>query len=235
MKKLLFLLYIIFALIFVGLTMTSCGNVIKVHTSEDYVTREIEVTEKFSAIEACNTTDIEYSDGPAKIILSAPDNLINRIEVFVKDGVLFITEPEDTRKVFNGMMRSKLTVSYPGVYNFGTSGTGDINIDTVKADSLYLNTYGTGDIKGQRLSCNILKATSCGTGDIEVKELNCREAFLNTDGTGDIDVYNINANAVTANTGGTGDVTLTGKCRTFEYSVNGSGDINAKRLKVGEK
>lgn len=225
----------ILALGFLGLTMTSCGKIIKVHTSKDNITKEIAITENFSAIEAYNTTDIEYTDGPAKITLSAPDNIINHIEVYVKNGVLYITQQEETQTIINGMLRSKLTVSYPGVNHFGTFGTGDINIDTVKADSLYLNTYGTGDIESKQLSCTILKATTGGTGDIEVKKLNCREALLNTDGTGDIEVYNINATAITANTNGTGDITLTGKCRTFEFSENGTGDINAKRLKVGEK
>lgn len=225
----------ILALCCLGLTMTSCGDIIKVHTSKDNVTKEIEITEGFSAIEAYNTTDIEYTDGPAKITLSAPDNLISRIQVYVKDGVLYITEQEENQTILKGMMRSKLTVSYPGVNNLGTYGTGDINIDTAKADSLFLNTYGTGDIKADHLSCTVLKASTGGTGDIEVKRLNCREALLTTEGTGDIEVYNISANALTANTNGTGDITLSGECHTFEYGKNGTGEIDAKRLKVAQK
>lgn len=222
----------------IGLAMasvTSCGKVIKIHTDKDNKVKEIAVKEHFTAIEAYNTTDIEYIDGPAKIMLSAPEKMIGNILVYVVDGKLIITQREDVKNVsMDMMMKSKLTISYPGVNSFGTYGTGDIKINTLNADSLFLNSYGTGDIESKQITCNVITALTAGTGDVEVKKLKCKEATLTSQGTGDIDIFGIDAYSISAFTNGTGDITMAGKCKKFESGENGTGDINAKRLSIGE-
>lgn len=216
--------------------MTSCTNIIRVRTSKDNITREIAVTENFTSIQGYNTTDIEYVDGPAKITLTAPDNVIDKIHVNVKDGVLTITQDEEpAMKSFSSFNHSKLTVSYPGVNSFGTFGTGDINIESVKGDTIYLISAGTGDIESNGFTCSLLNATTAGTGDIELKMLKCEKAYLSTDGTGDIEISNIDAGDIMAKTNGTGDVTLKGSCRTVNYEENGTGDVSIKGLKVANK
>ena len=223
------------------LLMTSCGKIVKIHTdkdkyydSSDFITKELSITEGFNAIKSEAITDVEYVPGPAKLTLKATENLLSKIEVYVKDSVLVVTAKDDNIKL-KDFSDSKLIVSYPDVRRFETYGTGDFIIKTINTDDITFMTYGTGDIDCEKASCNTIRVETCGTGDIEIKRLDCTSAYLETSGTGDSDIINIKSDFVEATTNGTGDIDLKGECRTARFSENGIGDIKSKGLKVTEK
>lgn len=233
MKKTVYII----GLSIMGAAMTSCGKIIKIHTDKNLITKEISIGDAFNAIETYTISDIEYTDGPAKITIKAAPDIIDKIQIYVKDSVLVVTEPDSNSSGFRfdglrARQTAKLTVSYPGVKKFTTYGVGDIKISPAETDTLILNTFGTGDITAGTIRCIKLFAQTAGTGDIELGSVSCTDADLYTQGTGDIDISDINAGMIKAETNGTGDITLKGKCRETSFGENGTGDINAKKLKT---
>ena len=220
-----------FALAILAATaFTSCG--VRVYSEKDKVSKRISVRGDFNEIQTLACTDIEYTDGPASFTLYAPESQIDKIEIYVQEGTLVVTQKEGKNiNGFNNNTHSKLVVSYPGVSKFTTYGTGDITIDTSDVKELTLTTCGTGDIGCEGAKCSIFTATSEGTGDIEVDRLNCVSSYIRTDGTGDIVIKDITADLVDAGTYGTGDIYLAGKCKTSKLQKEGTGDIESNKLK----
>lgn len=213
------------------LVLSSCG--VKIVTSKDFKQKEIKITTQFDAIDTYSTTDIEFAEGEPSMTLYASEKVIDKIEVYVKNGTLIVTQPESQN--FKGFVASKLRITYPGkIKKFITGGTGDITIDSYSTDSLSLICYGTGDIECKKLNADFIFCETAGTGDIEIKNLFCRSANLLTEGTGDIEIKGINADFIEATTLGTGDIILTGSCRNLSQKASGTGDIDTKALKIND-
>lgn len=212
---------------------TSCG--VRVYSEKDKVSRTLTVNSEINEIVTLATTDIEFREGSASFTLFAPESHIDKIEIFVENGKLIVTNKEikgNQNTWTNNNTHSKLVVSYPSVNKFTTSGTGDIDIDNLDVKELTLRTYGTGDIELKSGRCIMFNAETAGTGDIELGNINCTNAYLTSEGTGDITVRNIMTDHIEAITSGTGDITLAGSCKSSKFTDPGTGDINSKRLKT---
>lgn len=216
------------ATLLLGTGLTSCG--LKVVNKNDGITKAYKISTDFDTIETLACTDVEYTVGPTKIILTAPKEYVDKIVVKVENGKLIVTRTEDDN--MNGNDYSVLKVSHPAVSAFLTYGTGDIEISESNVKDLMLGTFGTGDIKCQTIKCTTLTSKSYGTGDIELGRVNCTTANFNTAGTGDIECKNIFADFISANSSGTGDVELKGECRDATTNASGTGDIINKQLKI---
>lgn len=214
------------------MSFVSCGKIVTVYTPGDNVTKDIEIPGEFTGIVTDGITDVIYTDGKPSITLEATPDVAAKTEVYLKKGNLIVTQVGNNRNNFNGNSRATIKISYPGVNTFKTTGTGDININSVGAQDIKLITEGTGDIECQSIECNSVTAETSGTGDIYFKGLTCDYANFNTSGVGDIVAKGISAGDVTATSYGTGDITLSGKCSSLNTDKKGTGDINTKGLKV---
>lgn len=211
---------------------TSCG--VRVYSEKDKVSRTLTVNGEINEIVTLATTDIEFREGPASFTLHAPESQIDKIEIYVENGKLIVTnkETKGDLNTWTNDTHSRLVVTYPSVNKFTTSGTGDIDIDNLDVRELTLCTYGTGDIELESGRCIMLNAETAGTGDIELGNINCTNAWLSSEGTGDITVKNIMTDHIEAITSGTGDISLAGSCKSSKFSDPGTGDIDSKRLKT---
>lgn len=212
------------------LPIISCSKIVKIHTSKDNVTKQIEISEAFSSIETYSVADVEYTDGPASVTLIASPELAKTTQVFVKDGVLIVTQDEQSRN-FNGGGKAVVKVSYPGIDTFKTLGTGDIEITSLNGKNVIMETAGTGDIECGSVKSTTLMASTHGTGNINLDKVDCTKADFSTNGTGDIEVKHITAQNVFAVTNGTGDITIAGECTYISSLNDGTGEIYTKGLK----
>lgn len=225
---------------YVGLIVicfSSCG--VKVKRMADDTTRQIKVDESFTAIESYGITDIEYVEDPncygnPQIELTGSEERLDKVEIYVKDGILIVTEKEEKINV-SKFVETRLTVRYAGVNRFVTSGTGEIILYPLKSDNISLITNGTGEIEGKELICKTLECETNGTGDIEIQTARCDSAVLITAGTGDIEIKKISSDHIKATTLGTGDISISGQCKTTSFDISGTGDINSRNLKVLNK
>ena len=206
------------------LALASCG--VKVYTSKGNAQKSFVIKSAFNAIETASYIDIEYVPGAPSVTLSAPPEIIDNIHVVVKDSVLVVYMNYQANHVNVSNSASKLTVSYPGVNTFLSSGTGDIEIKNVNVETLTLSTNGTGDIECKDSKCKFLVATTYGTGDIELEKFSCITAKLSSNGTGDIEAEKFTADTVEASTTGTGDINISGVCKSVTKESGGTGDIN---------
>ena len=75
-------------------------------------------------------------------------------------------------------------------------------------------------------------AVVTGSGDMHLKGLECDNLNVSVAGSGDVEIF-VNARGmVEAGIAGSGDIRLIGSADRAKFSVAGSGDINARGLKV---
>ncbi len=223
-----------------AITLTSCNRIVKISSNEDLptVTKHITVNEDFNGIVSKCSADIEYTDGPAKITLTAPEDIIDKLEVKVEDKKLIVTTKDNESNDINIIKIGyksygdiKLIVSYQGVNNFTTIASGDIKVGDIEREGISLMTQGSGDIECGRLKSTGLSVLTQGSGDIEVNGATCKDISVTTQGSGDIELKNLFTTTLTALTQGSGDLDISGESTHAELRTMGSGDINAMSFK----
>lgn len=221
------------AAIIASAALNSCGKIITVKSKDENVERKLVVSGNFSAIESNDITDVTYTDGPLAITLSAPEELIDKIDVKVKNGVLTI-DMRDSEKV-KGNYHTHLSVSAPGVTRFYSNGIGDFDILKVSGDDILFESNGIGDFEANSLECSSLTVTSNGIGDAEIKSITAAKVNLSSYGTGDIKIDRIKTGTMTVMTCGTGDIRITaGNVENAELTNSSTGDIDLIDVTVGK-
>lgn len=213
----------------IGMITTSCGlSSITNKNNGPEVSKEISITDSIKTIATYGVTDIEYTQGPCKATLYAPEKRIGDIIIETKDGVLSVSMKDHQ----SGNLKSRLVISAPNVSNFISAGTGDIDIKGIEVKELSLTTSGTGDIDLQTAKCTKLTAVTSGVGDIDIKYLSCVIGQFTTSGTGDIDIKRIVADRISGTTNGVGDISVSGECKEANLTKTGIGSINDKGLEI---
>lgn len=169
MKKMLSIL----ALLSILVPMSVCAKTIQ--ASSRSVTRTVN-TGAFSGLSTATSIDIQYSqDDVRSVSVTAPDNIIDLVDVAVKDGMLTVSYKSGTSISFNNGQSVKVCVSAPNVTKFCTTSSGDIDIvSALRCDgSVELLTKSSGDIDAKAIYCATLNAEVLSSGDIEVDKVVC--------------------------------------------------------------
>lgn len=200
-------------------------------TPDSSLTERTFVLAPFSSIDSRTVVDVKVSQAEDQsVMLSAPTNYLQYIDVKVKEGVLTIST---SKKVNLRKADMILTVTVPELKSVTTSGTGDIDFTgRFVAGDFRAVTSGTGDIEMKQFEAQRLTLTSSGTGDINYAGI-AESASLNISGTGDIDLSVDGMKKIDASTTGTGDIDLKGSAASASLVTSGTGDVKATRLKAG--
>lgn len=257
MKKSATLLVLLLAIVAEGCTLASASpKTDKIAPSRNYTTKTFGL-KGFSSIESNSIIDVEYtqSSGFTKVEVTAPENLMQYVDIRMAGGKLVIGCKKFTTRNFSGKYNITAKIAAPSVNEFVSNGTGDFTfMNALKAtDKITLESNGTGDFNGPTVICDRLKASLNGTGDIEIASVDSKLAELNLTGTGDIDIISLRADdakialngtgdfelktlsatSVEANLSGTGDIEICGGTATnATFELTGTGDINAQKLKA---
>lgn len=214
-------------------SLASCSNIITIKSKADDVTRTINVSGQFNAIETNDITDVKYTEGPLSITLSAPEEIIGKIEVKLVDGTL-VVDMEDGSHKLNGNYHAELTVSAPGVTYFRTNGTGDFDLANINGKEIVFESNGTGDFEAHSLNCTTFKLNTRGTGDAVIKYVQADDMDVYTSGTGDIEITEIKVNNLVASSSGTGDIDFSrGYAAKAKLTNSSTGDINMHNVQIG--
>lgn len=226
-----------------AIALTGCDKVVKIKYSDDYqlVTKEICVSGPITGVVTKCSADIEYVDGPAKITLIAPDDIIDILKVKVNNKKLIITTKDNFSRgmsLINGIQigfnsdgNIKLVVSYPGVSEFATQGSGDIKVGDIEGKSVSLMSQGSGDISCETINSTTLSILTQGSGNVTVKKATSGEIVATTQGSGDVELKNVFSTTLTALSQGSGEIEIAGESSKAKLTSMGSGDINAKDFK----
>ncbi len=226
-------------LVAAGLALSGCG-------AGAAATRDFPVG-RFDRVSNATPFDVRVRTGGAPAVhAEAPQKLLDRLDVAVRDGTLTVT----TRHAAGlggwsfGGQRAVVEVSVPALSGAELTGPGDLTVDRVATDRFTARLDGPGDLTVDRVEAHVVDATLNGPGDlrlagradtgtlalhgpgdIKAAGLTLRDAQLELHGPGDLSV------AVTGTARGTlagpGDITVTGGGRC-EIVRHGPGDVNCR-------
>lgn len=196
----------------IGLSLSSCVIVKKSEhrngKDDKLVTRNISLSD-FNSISNEFIADVKYTQGPTSFTVSAPQYILDRLSVEVRDSVLVIGNNKDDGRI-NDVPNVKVTCSSPNLKSVNVDGMGDFEWKGGTAGNLKLVVNGMGDLKWENGHCESLEMYINGMGDIECK--------------------NITGNSIIGAVEGHGDIEISGSFVSGRLSIEGLGDIDAKKL-----
>lgn len=110
-------------------------------------------------------------------------------------------------------------------------GSGDVKIDNLLSTNVQLLTQGSGDIIVKEVQSTLMKSTVQGSGDVILDHLVSARAEALIQGSGDVAYHNLNVTTFQATVQGSGDIVADGRAVSASMTVQGTGSINARRLK----
>lgn len=231
MKHIQRLLTVSFLLIAVNIVTMA----VTITPSNKYVTKVIS-TGSFDAVRTNTSIDIQYTVGPRKVEVVAPDNLIKYIKVSVSGSELIVNYSENMS--FQGSHNSYVKISAPNVKRFTTCSSGDIKICSnisMKSETIEMLVQSAGDIIAQNLEANKVTLSTRSSGDIKTGDIYANSININVSSAGDINTLDIiGQDEVKLTTSSAGDIKVTNIVagKNVIASTNSAGDIEIKKISV---
>jgi hypothetical protein len=186
-------------------------------------------TANYDKVSVSGSFDVQLVRGEeGEITLKGEENLLEHIEVYVKNNVLILKVKDNIN--LSSSWNKTITIEVPVIEITGVklSGSGDISTQTtLKATDFNAAVSGSGDISLAIEATNLYVQIS-GSGDINLSG-SADDLTVKVSGSGDVNAYDVAAQDATVTVSGSADVTLTVK-GTLNAKVSGSGDIQYKEI-----
>jgi len=175
-----------------------------------------------------NVLDVEYagaievrSQGQESLTISGDDNIVQFITTEVKNGTLYIRDPEG----YSPQQKLQIIVSTPDVKRFVFDGVGEANLSNIKNDRLEIVVRGVGSLitSGETKELDI---TLSGVGSVDAKNLRAVNAKVNSNAIGSVDLYV--TGQLDINSSGIGEINYYGNPKIVNKQAEGIGKINKR-------
>lgn len=120
--------------------------------------------------------------------------------------------------------RTVVTVDVVRLGAVALSGSGDLDLQTLKTPSLSLSLSGSSDAQLRQLDTDELRISVAGSGDVQARGKATR-VDLSIAGSGDVRARDLAADDVRVSIAGSGDASVTA-ARSLNVSIAGSGDVD---------
>lgn len=171
-------------------------------------------------------------DGPVDVTLTqaaldqaavvADDNIEPLIETVIEGDTLVLRLKRDAG--FSTRSAPTVRVSARALQAIAVNGSGDLRVDSFKADSLGLSVIGSGDVRFGLLELKDLSVSISGSGDVQLAG-RAEQQGWNLSGSGDVDARALAGRAAKVSISGSGDVAL-GVTEQLDAQLSGSGDLS---------
>ena len=212
----------------VALSFSNCTVIGQnsIQPSKERSTRDYQV-KAFNKIDVSTVGDMVYTqsaDGKYSLQISGPDNILDLIEVKVKNETLYLSMKKSKVKNAKDL---KITLSSPELNSINFTGVGNISIPQGLVTSNF-NMYskGVGEMKIKQLKCEQINVYCTGVGNVKL-EGNATEATYESKGVGNIDAANLVVENVKATCSGVGNITCHAN-QTLTATTTGIGNISYK-------
>jgi hypothetical protein len=162
----------------------------------------------FEAIESNSVANIHFFQGPSTSLRAEGyKDLIDRLNVNVKNGKLIIEMPKNTFKN-NNLKNKKLDIyiSSPTLNLIEMEGVGNFLFEKVfNAPKLEIVSNGVGNLKADNLNCGHIFICSHGVGNIDLAG-KAKNMTISSDGVGNIKAKKLVAQHASVNLSGVGNV-----------------------------
>jgi hypothetical protein len=221
-----------------AITLVQAGNGESINDKRE--TREVG---PFTQLQLAVAADLYLTQGNEySLVLEGDEDDLEEIETVVRHGTLKIKHDKPFH--FGGIDRIKVYVTMKNIEGLSVSGSGSLKAETaVEAEDIELNVSGSGEINIDDLKATTAEMTISGSGDInlsggrKLSSLNCdisgsgelhardletEKAELTISGSGGCKVYV--TNDLEVDISGSGNVRYRGQPR-IDANVSGSGDV----------
>lgn len=223
----------------IAILVTSCVGVYICTEGSGHLSKETFTVQNFQKLSINVPSKIFIiQDSIPKLEIETDDNLFNFLNIEVSNEKLtidsekgicprklhiYITNPVFKEIEVNGSgdIFAQSPINTDEI-NIGINGSGDVSIDSIKAQKIKIEINGSGDIKVAGSADNFLVEIN-GSGDVKALKLLTRNATIETNGSGD--VYVNTTEELSVDISGSGDVYYLGNPRSTHLSISGSGTI----------
>jgi hypothetical protein len=176
----------------------------------------------FTRVELAGSNNVVIRVGQEQsVVVTADDNLVDRVTTEVQSGTLTIgTSPGS----FSTNSPMRVAVAVPNLDAVSLTGSGNIVVDGIEAESLKVDLPGSGTLSGNGTATR-LAVTVSGSGVVQFTRLVANDVRAAVSGSGSIFVTA--TKSLDASVSGSGAILYAGNPPDVTRSVTGSGTITA--------
>ena len=156
------------------------------------------------------------------LTIEAEDNLMEYLTSEVRDNTLVLGFKDGVSVSPTKGIRYNLKVK--NLSDISVAGSGNIHMDTFKAESLSLSIAGSGDAQIKDLAATSLRIQSSGSGNFEVSG-SATKVDVNISGSGKYKAGDLESDDTSITIGGSGEAVVWANI-SLKVQVSGSGDIS---------
>ncbi|MFN4114877.1 MAG: head GIN domain-containing protein [Inhella sp.] len=188
--------------------------------------RESRQLSGFDSIKLSGNFDLKLKQsGTSRVELEGDGNLLPYIETRVVDGRKGKTLEVSVKRGYQVYAKQalKIEIDVAALRAVAIAGSGKVEVDSFKSDSLDFSVSGSGTVLAPRVDVGRLGMSISGSGDI-VSGGKAAEASVAIAGSGDVRAQELAADAVQVAISGSGDAAVQA-FKTLKVSIAGSGDV----------
>lgn len=177
----------------------------------------------FSKLRVDGPIDVRLSQAAAdEVRVQADDNIEPLIETRVEGDTLVLGLKAGAG--FDCRQTPHIVVSARQLQGLQIRGSGDVQLDRLKADSFSLSVSGSGDLQVGLLEVRELTAQLSGSGDVQVAG-RAEQQVWTISGSGDVSARALSGKSARVHLSGSGDMDL-GVTEQLDAKLSGSGDLH---------
>lgn len=162
-------------------------------------------------------------DSVYKVEVTAQQNILQYLETNVVGNKLVVKMRDGIR--INSYQDMVVTIFSPEISGVKLSGSGNVRVfGLLEPFNFWLDVSGSGNINVENVQANTFGANISGSGNIVVESGNVVEENLKISGSGDINLAAVKAKSVFTTTSGSGTMKLQAADR-LDVSISGSGSV----------
>ncbi len=174
----------------------------------------------FTAVDLAGTNEMTVQVGqPQHVVVRADDNLVDNVVTEVRAGVLVVSD----RGNFTSRSPMSVAVTVPSLQSATLSGTGQLVLTDVAADTFTARLPGTGNMIASGRAGRV-DASISGDGSLTLESLLATDAVATVRGTGSVTIHV--TGSLDATVSGTGSVVYAGHPKKISQSVTGTGSVS---------
>lgn len=178
----------------------------------------------FDEIEVAGPFDVVVNVGKGQSVRAVGEAKdLDRLKVEVSGNELRIGTKERRWMDWSDSDPIKIYVTVPALKAASLAGSGDMQVDRVKADAFVASIAGSGDLAIASLTANNARFSIAGSGDLTAAG-SCRTAEVSIAGSGDVNISALRCQTLSARVAGSGDITANAT-KDAKLTVMGSGAI----------
>lgn len=177
----------------------------------------------FSKLRIDGPIDVQLTQADAdQATVIADDNIEPLIETVVDGDSLVVRLKREAGFTTRSAPQVRLEVR--ALQAIAINGSGDLQVERFKGDSLGLNIVGSGDVQLGLVELKELAVSINGSGDVRLAGRAEQQAWT-VSGSGDVDARALSGRAARVSIHGSGDVSL-GVVEQLDVQLSGSGDLS---------